>query len=26
MGATRTELVTPAGTISGNPSLSWGRE
>ncbi len=26
MGATRTHLVTPAGTISGNPSLSWARK
>jgi len=26
MGATVTELTTPAGVVSGNPSLSWERE
>lgn len=26
MGATRTELITSHGVISGNPSISWGRE
>jgi len=26
MGATRTQLVTPGGTVSGNPSVSWGSE
>ena len=25
MGDVRSELTTPAGVISGNPSLSWGR-
>jgi len=26
LGATRTQLLTPAGMLSGNPTVSWGRE